>query len=72
MIKIYKTNESTGKLETVQSPIKGCWINMVAPTKEEIDYLVANGHLPKDEQEVSGEKVEKVAKTKKKKDNTEK
>ena len=41
-------------------------------TKEEIDYLVANGHLPKDEQEVSDEKVEKVAKTKKKKDNTEK
>ena len=41
-------------------------------TKEEIDYLVANGHLPKDNQEVSGEKVEKVAKTKKKKDNTEK
>ena len=38
-------------------------------TKEEIDYLVANGHLPKDNQEVSGEKV---AKTKKKKDNTEK
>jgi len=41
-------------------------------TKEEIDYLVANGHLPKDEQEVSSEKVEKVVKTKKKKDNTEK
>ena len=41
-------------------------------TKEEIDYLVANGHSPKDDQEVSGEKVEKVAKTKKKKDNTEK
>ena len=41
-------------------------------TKEEIDYLVANGHLPKDEQEVSGEKEEKVVKTKKKKDNTEK
>ena len=41
-------------------------------TKEEIDYLVANGHLPKDDQEVSVEKVEKVAKTKKKKDNTEK
>ena len=41
-------------------------------TKEEIDYLVANGHLPKDDQEVSGEKVEKVVKTKKKKDNTEK
>ena len=41
-------------------------------TKEEIDYLVANGHLPKDEQEVSGEKEEKVVKTKKKKDNAEK
>ena len=41
-------------------------------TKEEIDYLVDNGHLPKDEQEVSSEKVEKVVKTKKKKDNTEK
>ena len=41
-------------------------------TKEEIDYLVANGHLPKDNQEVSGEKVEKVAKNKKKKANTEK
>ena len=41
-------------------------------TKEEIDYLVANGHLPKDDQEVSGEKEEKVVKTKKKKDNTEK
>ena len=41
-------------------------------TKEEIDYLVANGHLPKDEQEDSSEKEEKVVKTKKKKDNTEK
>ena len=41
-------------------------------TKEEIDYLVANGHLPKDDQEVSGEKTEKVVKTKKKKDNAEK
>ena len=41
-------------------------------TKEEIDYLVANGHLPKYDQEVSGEKEEKVVKTKKKKDNAEK
>ena len=41
-------------------------------TKEEIDYLVANGHLPKNDQEVSGEKEEKVVKTKKKKDNAEK
>ena len=41
-------------------------------TKEEIDYLVANGHLPKDDQEVSKGKEEKVVKTKKKKSNTEK
>ena len=41
-------------------------------TKEEIDYLVANGHLPKNDQEVSDEKEEKVVKTKKKRDNTEK
>ena len=41
-------------------------------TKEEIDYLVANGHLPKDDQEVSKGKEEKVVKIKKKKSNTEK
>ena len=41
-------------------------------TKEEIDYLVANGHLPKDEQEVTEAKEEKTTKTKKKKDNAEK
>ena len=41
-------------------------------TKEEIDYLVANGHLPKDDQEVVETKEEKTTKTKKKKDKTEK
>ncbi len=41
-------------------------------TKEEIDYLVANGHLPKDDQEVIDTKEEKITKTKKKKDKTEK
>ena len=41
-------------------------------TKEEIDYLVANGHLPKDDQEVLDTKEEKITKTKKKKDKTEK
>ena len=41
-------------------------------TKEEIDYLVANGHLPKDDQEVVETKEDKITKTKKKKDKTEK
>ena len=41
-------------------------------TKEEIDYLVVNGHLPKDDQEVSKGKEEKEVKIKKKKSNTEK
>ena len=41
-------------------------------TKEEIDYLVANGHLPKDDQEVVETKEDKITKNKKKKDKTEK
>ena len=41
-------------------------------TKEEIDYLVANGHLPKDNQEVVETKEDKITKNKKKKDKTEK
>ena len=40
-------------------------------TKEEIDYLVTNGHLPKDDQEVKETKEEKTTKTKKKKDKAE-
>ena len=41
-------------------------------TKEEIDYLVANGHLPKDDQDVVETKEDKITKTKTKKDKTEK
>ena len=40
-------------------------------TKEEIDYLVANGHLPKDDQKDIEVKEEKITKKKKKKDNSE-
>ena len=64
--KIIKENMSLLKL------IAESLLEQETLTKEEIDYLVANGHLPKDDQEVSGEKEEKVVKTKKKKDNTEK
>lgn len=28
MINIYKSNVSTGKLDLVEIPEKGCWINM--------------------------------------------
>lgn len=36
MITIYKTNVSEKKLRKIRRPIKGCWINMVCPTDDEI------------------------------------
>lgn len=36
MINIYKTNISTKRMEEIDKIVKGCWINMVAPTIEEI------------------------------------
>lgn len=36
MIDIYKTNKDTGLLEKIPEPIKGCWINIVKPTEEEL------------------------------------
>ena len=36
MVNIYITNPVSGKLDTIKEPIKGCWINMVKPTEEEI------------------------------------
>lgn len=36
MINIYKTNIETGILEVIEKPIKGCWINLVKPTEQEI------------------------------------
>lgn len=32
MIDIYKTNLKTGRLDKIDTPIKGCWINIVKPT----------------------------------------
>ena len=64
--KIIKENMSLLKL------IAESLLEQETLTKEEIDYLVANGHLPKDNQEVVETKEEKITKTKKKKDNTEK
>lgn len=39
MIRIYKTNKKTGKLEEIDAPVKGCWINMVKPTEDEIKVI---------------------------------
>lgn len=39
MIDIYKTNLKTGKLDKIDTPIKGCWINIVKPTDEEIEKI---------------------------------
>ena len=64
--KIIKENMSLLKL------IAESLLEQETLTKEEIDYLVANGHLPKDAQEVVETKEDKITKTKKKKDKTEK
>lgn len=36
MIDIYITDMNTRKLKKIEKPVKGCWINMVAPTDNEI------------------------------------
>lgn len=39
MIDIYKTNTKNGRLEKIDSPVKGCWINIVKPTDNEIEKV---------------------------------
>lgn len=39
MIRILKTNDKTKKLEDVKTISKGVWINLCAPTREELDYV---------------------------------
>lgn len=39
MIQIYKTNAVTRKLEDINKVEKGTWINMVNPTKDELEYI---------------------------------
>lgn len=36
MVDIYMTNSENGKIEKINEPQKGCWINMVKPTNEEM------------------------------------
>lgn len=39
MVEMYKTNLATGRLDKIDTPVKGCWINMVKPTEEEIKIM---------------------------------
>ena len=39
MINIYKTNIKTGLIDSIEKPVKGCWINLVKPTDKEISDI---------------------------------
>ncbi len=39
MINIYKTNVKTGLIDSIEKPVKGCWINLVKPTDKEISDI---------------------------------
>lgn len=41
MIDIYNTDVKTGKMEKINKPVKGCWINMVKPTEKEIKKVAS-------------------------------
>ena len=47
MIKIYKTNESN-MIERVDEVIDNCWIDLVSPTKEEIEVVSLKTGIDKD------------------------
>ncbi|PTY82727.1 magnesium transporter, partial [Heyndrickxia sporothermodurans] len=47
MLEIYKTNEMN-KLEAVSEITKGCWINLVSPNEEEIQYVANHAYVPVD------------------------
>lgn len=41
MIEIFKTDDKTRRLEQTEKIEKGVWINMCAPTEEEIEYIIS-------------------------------
>ena len=47
MIKIYKTNE-TNMIERIDEVIDNCWIDLVSPTKEEIEVVSLKTGIDKD------------------------
>ena len=48
MVKIYKTDLETNKVNEIQSYEKGSWINMVNPTENEIKDVCENLHIQDD------------------------
>ena len=36
MVDIYITDQKTRNFNKIEKPVKGCWINMVSPTDNEI------------------------------------
>ncbi|MBR4461528.1 MAG: magnesium transporter CorA family protein [Erysipelotrichaceae bacterium] len=47
MLKIYLTKD--GKLETIDKPQKGCWINLVHPTEKELLEIEEKYHIEPDD-----------------------
>lgn len=47
MLKAYTTNEH-GIIQETEEITKGCWVNVIAPTEEEIDYLMKQLQIPLD------------------------
>ncbi|MGP7819107.1 magnesium transporter CorA family protein [Niallia sp. 01092] len=45
MLEMYLT-DSTGKLQEVNEISKGCWINLINPTTEEIDHVTNHLNIP--------------------------
>ena len=39
MIEYYAKSKKENKIEKIEKPIKGCWINVVDPSQEEINFL---------------------------------
>lgn len=47
MLKSYITNEM-GTLQETSEFVKGCWVNLISPTEEEIDYVASQLQIPMD------------------------
>ena len=47
MLKMYMTKN--GKLETIEKPQKGCWINLVHPTEKELQEIEEKYHIEADD-----------------------
>ena len=45
MMKIYKTVDEQGLFREISHIEKGCWINLVAPTVQEINTLCHSIHI---------------------------